>query len=617
MAKKQLKKSLGLLDVFAIGTGAMISSGFFLLPGIAASMTGPAVIVAYMLSAFLILPSLFSIAELATAMPRSGGTYFFISRSLGQMFGTIDGIGDWLALVFKCSIALMGLGAYLSALFGIDPTGIALLFSVIFMLVNLVGAKESSRLQIGMVLFLFAIMAFFMIRGAPAVHSEYYRPFAPFGWSSVFPTAGFVFISYIGLTKVASVSEEVKNPERNIPLGMILSLAAVTIIYGVGLTIVVGVLPKEQLYSSLTPLADAAGYFAGRNGVIAITIAAILAFATTGNAGLMSASRYLLAMGRDRVIPHRFSRLSKYKTPWNAILMTSAIVMIIVVLIDVEHVAKLASTFQILVFGLINVAVLVMRESGIKSYDPGFKSPLYPWTQIVGILIAVVLIPEMGILSTIFSLVLVGLGVVWYNLYVRHRVGGVPAFAKMAERVAERLLSQDAHALGLDKELRQILKEKGLRRDDPFAKMIEEAEFLEVRADQNIEDILRHASQILGKKSGVSADLILGAVLERSRLGETPAEAGVALPHLLLDEVDDFYLVFARSIKGIDFPMSDQSIHAIFVLLGSRSDPSQHLRFLAEIARRAEDPNFIDSWIDADGREKLIELLLTEKDTSS
>ncbi|MCK5832597.1 amino acid permease [bacterium] len=613
MRKKSLKKSLGLLDVFAISSGAMISSGFFLLPGIAASKSGPAVIIAYVLAGFMILPALFSIAELSTAMPRSGGTYFFISRSLGPMFGTIDGIGVWLALVLKCSIALIGLGVYFSVISNIDPILLAVVFALIFTGVNLIGTKEVGWLQIGMVMILLVILAFFIGKGLPVVESHRFKPFAPFGWGSILPTVGFVFVSFIGLTKVASVSEEVKNPARNLPLGMLLSLVVVTAIYAIGVYVVVGVLPKEELYGSLTPITDTAAIFLGRAGVISISIAAILAFATTGNAGLLSASRYLLAMGRDRAIPHVFSRFSKRKTPKNAILLTSGIIIIIILAVDVESIAKLASTFQIIVFAIINVAVLVMRESGLKSYDPGFKSPFYPYMQIAGIIVAVVLIPEMGLMSTMFTLILIGLGIVWYNLYVRHRVSGVPAVAKVAERVAERLLAQDAHALGLDKELRQLLKEKGLRRDDPFAEMVNSAEFLEVRSKSKVEDLLHHASLLLSKKSGISSDLILGALLERSHLGETPAEAGVALPHLLLDEVEDFNLVFARSVTGIDFPMADQTIHAIFILLGNRKKPTQHLRFLAEIARRAEDPEFIDKWIQADNKDDLVQLLLMEE----
>ena len=613
MSVKRLKKSLGLLDVFAISTGAMIASGFFILPGIAASKSGPAAILSYIIAGIMVIPTLFSLSELATAMPRSGGTYFFISRSLGPMFGTIDGLGDWLALVLKASIAVVGLGVYFSMFLGVNYIYIAIVFAVLFAIINLVGSREAGIFQVGMVLFLVGILGVFIARGIPRVTGGNYVPFAPFGFESVLSTAGLVFVSFIGLTGVASVSEEVKNPARNIPLGMILSLITVIIIYGLGVYAVIGTLPKEELYQSLTPISDSAGMFFGNAGVIAISIAALLAFATTGNAGLMAASRYLLAMGRDRIIPHRFARFSRRKTPKNAILFSTLVMIVIISLFDVESIAKLASTFQILVFAIINVAVLIMRESGLESYDPEFKSPLYPYMQIAGILVAVVLIPEMGFLSMLFTLILISAGVIWYNLRVRHKGIGVSAVSRAAERMTERLLENDARALGLDKELREILKEKGIRPEDPFAEMLRRAEFIEIDPCDDAECVLKEGAEILSEKSGISSDLIYGALLERNYLGETPAESGIALPHLLLEEVDDFYLVIARSVTGLEFPTSDQTIHAIFILLGSRDNPSRHLRFLAEIARRAEDPGFIDRWIKAKGMGELVDILLEKE----
>ena len=608
---KRLKKQLGLLDVFAICSGAMISSGLFVLPGIAASKAGPAVIVAYLLSGLLLIPSMLSMAEIATAMPRAGGSYFFVSRSLGGMFGSIDGVGVWLALILKTSIALLGLGAYLSVYINLPMPVIAILSGLVFMVTNIIGAKETTRLQVTMVAGLLAILVYLVLQGAPAVDMDSYSPFAPKGWGKVLPTAALVYISYIGLTKVASIAEEIKHPERNIPLGMFLSLIAILVLYGVVVAVVVGVVPAEQLYKSLTPLSDAADISIGPAGKHLVSVAAALAFATTANAGIMSASRYLLAMSRDHVIPHPFSRFSRFKTPLNAILLTSAVILLIVSMTGLERIAKLASTFQLLVFAFVNLAVIVMRESGIKSYDPGFKSPFYPYVQIVGILISVVLIPEMGLLASIFAMGLVAAGVVWHNLYVSPRVETrVGAVAKMAERLGERLLERDADAMGLRTELRQIMKERGLREDDPFYDIVHNADFLEAQSPMDCETVIRMGADLLAKKSGVSRDLIYGAMLERNRLGETPADAGVALPHLLLNDVDGFHMVAVRSIRGIAFPGSDRPIHAVFLLLGNRANPTQHLRFLAEIARRAENPHFIDSWIATDTIGHLADLLL-------
>ena len=110
---KRLRKELGLFDVYAISTGAMFSSGFFLLPGLAAAKTGPSVALAYLVAGLFILPAMFSVAELATAMPRAGGAYYFLDRALGPLVGTVGGLGTWFALGLKSAFALVGMGAYL------------------------------------------------------------------------------------------------------------------------------------------------------------------------------------------------------------------------------------------------------------------------------------------------------------------------------------------------------------------------------------------------------------------------------------------------------------------------------------------------------------------------
>jgi mannitol/fructose-specific phosphotransferase system IIA component (Ntr-type) len=476
---------------------------------------------------------------------------------------------------------------------------------------NIIGAKETTRLQVLMVLGLLLILIFTVIKGAPEIRREFYSPMLPHGWEELLPTAALVFISYIGLTKVASVAEEVKNPGRNIPAGMFLSLISILVLYGAVVTVVVGIVPTEQLYASLTPLSDAAGLTMGASGRKLVSFAAVLAFATTANAGIMSASRYLLAMSRDRVIPHSLSRFSRFKTPMQAIVLTSLVIFVIVAFAGIERIAKLASTFQLLVFAFVNITVIVMRESGIKSYDPGFRSPFYPWMQIVGILISVVLIPEMGLLSSVFAMGLVAVGVIWYNLYAsKHVVPRAGAVAKMAERLGERLLERDAGAMGLRTELRQIMKERGLRDETPFNQLVRNADFMEVESGDDCEEVIRKGASLLAEQSGISRDLILGALLERTRLGETPADAGVALPHLLLNDVQGFHLVAARSIQGLKFPMAKQKIHAIFLLLGDRGNPTTHLRFLAEIARRAENPEFIPKWIETEDLSKLTDILM-------
>ena len=147
----KLKKNLTLFDVYAISTGAMFSSGLFLLPGIAAALTGDSVYLAYFLAGFLILPAMYSMAELSTAMPKAGGTYYFLDRAMGPMMGTIGGLGSWVAVVFKSAFALVGMGAYLSLFLDISFTLLAVILTVAFGILNIVGAKETNLLQLSLI----------------------------------------------------------------------------------------------------------------------------------------------------------------------------------------------------------------------------------------------------------------------------------------------------------------------------------------------------------------------------------------------------------------------------------------------------------------------------------
>ena len=165
MSEATLKKNLKLFDVYAMSTGAMFSSGLFLLPGIAASYTGDSVYLAYLFAGFLIVPAMYCMAELSTAMPKAGGTYYFLDRSMGPAMGTIGGLGSWIAVVFKSAFALVGMGAYLSIYVDLPFTLLAVLLTIAFGIINAVGAKETTLLQRILVTALVVILIAFIILG--------------------------------------------------------------------------------------------------------------------------------------------------------------------------------------------------------------------------------------------------------------------------------------------------------------------------------------------------------------------------------------------------------------------------------------------------------------------
>ena len=295
----------------------------------------------------------------------------------------------------------------------------------------------------------------------------------------------------MGVTKVASLSEEVKDPEKNLPRGILLAFLTTMIIYVLGTAVMVGVVPMDDFAGSLTPVALAADKFLGKTGVILLSIAALLAFISVANAGTLSASRYPLAMSRDHLVPNIFRRLGKTGVPLNSIMLTTGVVVILLILFDPVKIAKLASAFQLLMFALVCLAVIVMRESKIESYDPGYKSPFYPWMQIFGIISPLFLIFEMGALSILFSLGLVIIATIWYFYYGRKKVMRTGAIYHVFERLGRQRFR------GLDSELRGILKEKGIRESDPFEEIIARSFVLKIEEASTFESVVELAAEKL------------------------------------------------------------------------------------------------------------------------
>lgn len=620
----RLKKELGLFDVYAICTGAMFSSGFFLLPGLAAAKTGASVVLAYLIAGVLILPAMFSKAELSTALPRAGGTYYFLDRSLGPMFGTIGGLGTYLALTLKTAFALIGIGAYASLFIELPIKPVAIVLTAVFVGINILGAKETSGLQRWLVVILISVLAFFLLQGFHEIIFEQprevtrsrFEPFMAFGWEGLLGTVGFVFVSYAGLTKVASVAEEVKDPERNIPLGMILSLVSTSLVYVAGVFIMVAVLDPASFHSDLTPVATAAEAFFDwlphPLGLVLIVAAALAAFASTGNAGVLSASRYPLAMARDRLLPDVFARLGRFHTPTLAILATGALMVLFILALDEEGIAKLASAFQLFIFMLVNLAVIVMRESRIPSYDPGYRTPFYPWMQVGGIIVSGVLIAYMGWLAIFFTLGIVLVCLIWYFRYARSRVVRDGAIYHWFKRLGERQYED------LDREFRAILKEKGLRSDDPFDEVVARAQVIDLEAGETFDDLVRKAAILFSERLPLPSEKLAEGFLHGTRTGATPVAGGAALPHMHLPGIFRPEMVLARSRAGLKVGVTDalggreaiHEVHAVFMLVSPEDDPGQHLRMLAQLANRIDEPDFMENWLRALNAAHLKELLL-------
>jgi len=419
---KELERDLGLPSVLAISIGAMIGSGIFILPALALDIAGPAVVVAYALAGLLVVPAALSKSEMATAMPEAGGTYIYIERGMGPLLGTVAGVGTWFSLSFKGALALVGGVPYLLLYLDLPLKPVALALAAVLILVNIVGAKQTGRLQLVIVVVMLAALGWFAAASAPSVQSANYADFFADGLGGLLAATGLVFVSYAGVTKVASIAEEVENPGRNIPRGILGSLAFTTVLYVAVVAVLVGVTDAGSVAGSMTPVAVAAEATLGQAGVVAVIIAAILALVSTANAGILSSSRYPFAMSRDKLAPPSLSTVSKrFGTPVTSITLTGAVLLALIAFVDILEIAKLASAFQIIVFALINLAVVAFRE-GSAEYEPEFTSPLYPWMQVFGAITGALLLTQMGTIALAGAVVITVGSLVWYLVYVRPRV---------------------------------------------------------------------------------------------------------------------------------------------------------------------------------------------------
>ena len=605
----KLKKELNLLDVFSITLGAIISSGLFLLPGLAHAKAGPAVIISYLLAGLLATAGMLSQAELASAMPKTGGTYFYVTRSMGPAVGTVYGLVTLLSLSLKSSFELIGMAAYTMPFLHIDIRIIAAVLCLIFLIINIIGVKDSSKIQVVLVFCILTALFFYVLYGIPNVRVQNFEPFTPMGTGAILSTAGFVFVSFGGLLKVASLAEEIKNPHRSLPLGMILSLAVVILLYMVIIFVTVGILGTDKLDHSLTPLPDAAAVTMGTWGMILLSIVAVFAFISAANAGIMGASRYPYALSLDNMLPEIFGKVnSRFKTPHPAILLTGFF-MLVSLFLKVDIIIKAASCVLILTYMFSCLAHIIMRESNLQNYQPPFRAPLYPWIQIAGIIGFSVLLFEIGKQALFISLILIIGGFFVYWFYGRIRATREFALLHLIERITAKELTSHS----LETELKEIIRERDDIIKDRFDHIIEECAVLNINDDMNVVEFFTIAAGEMAPRLDVQADELLKLFLEREKESSTVLSPFLAIPHIIIEGENKFDILLARCRGGIVFSESAPRVHTVFVLVGTKDERHFHLRTLAAIAQIVQNSHFEERWMAVNNKERLRDIVLLGK----
>jgi APA family basic amino acid/polyamine antiporter len=621
----KLKKQLTTIDVFSIATGAMISSGLFVLPAIAFRKAGTGIIIAYALAGVMMIPALFSQLELATALPKAGGTYFYSDRILGTAAGVVNGFGNWFSISLKSAFALVGIGAFATLLFPDlqewQIKGIASTACIIFTILNLFSVKSSSKAQIVMVVFLLFILGQFVVIGYRRADFSLFQSGIDTNWLQIISTTGMVFISYGGLTKTASIAEEVKNPRQHLVRGTLLAFVVVQGLYLLVILVILGIMPGDDMGASLTPVSDTASRLflnARLSGIeMAITaIAAMLAFITTANAGIMTASRVPLAMSRDGLIPDMLAKMSpRSKTPWVSILFTSAFMLFVIIVLNIEDLAKVASMVMLILFTMVNISVLVVRVSKISNYKPTFKAPLFPFLQVAGIAVYLFLIVAMDWKVLLMTVGFILVAVAWYFLFAKRRVARKSALVHMIENItAPELIDNEKM---LESELLNILMERDEIVEDRFDSIVRNSIVVDIDHTVTRDEMFSEVAERASDRLGVSRDSLMTKLIKREEDAPTLIYPGVAvphaIPHVIIEGSHAFDIVLIRDKFGIKWNDDGEIVYTAFCLIGTSDERNFHLQALAAIAQLLMDPAFHDEWMNARNAKEMRSVILLSK----
>ena len=446
-----LSRTLGLTDITMIGVGAMIGAGIFVLTGIAAGEAGPALVLAFLLNGIVTTFTALSYAELGSCFPEAGGGYLWVKEGLGGTQGFLAGWMSWFAHAVACSLYGLGFGRFAVEIIGLFAPGIhenATLWTLIFMtlivilfaFINFRGASETGLVGNIVTIAKVIILGIFILFGLAAMIKRpdlnvFTESFMPHGISGVFIAMGLTFIAFEGYEIIAQSGEEVKDPKRNIPRAIFLSLIIVVIIYVLVAIVAIGAVTVPASAGDIpvwdylaqakeVAIVRAAEQIMGGWGGILILISGLASTMSALNATIYSSSRVSFAMGRDHNLPAAFGRIhAKMKTPHYAVAISAVLIIVMAMSLPIDEVAKAADVMFLLMFAQVNITLMTLRRRR-PDLDRGFLVPFFPWPAIIGIVtnmaLAIFLAVETGRVG-ILTVVWLAVGMMLYWGYFRTR----------------------------------------------------------------------------------------------------------------------------------------------------------------------------------------------------
>ncbi|MBX0341813.1 amino acid permease [Lactiplantibacillus plantarum] len=434
------ERTLSAVDLIALGIGAVIGTGIFILPGtVAATKAGPGIILSFVLAAIVCAVAAMCYAEFASVLPIAGSAYSYGNIVYGEMIGWIIGWALVLEYVLAVATVAVGWAAYFNSFiagFGLklpkaitgsfDPAHGTYINVVAILIVCLIawiidtGLKTSIRLNNIIVVVKLAIIVSFLLVGSFYVKPSNWTPFAPFGGTGILKGAAVVFFAYLGFDAVSSSAAEVKNAKRNMPIGIIGTLVICTIFY----ILVSGVLTGMVSYKQLN-VDDAVAFalqLVHQNFVAGIiSIGALAGMFTMMVTMIYSSSRLLYSIGRDGLLPRFLGKIDKHHAPKNAMLTVTIVISILAGLIPLDQLANLVNIGTLIAFAFVSFGILLLRRNPKLNAIKGFRVPLYPVLPIISGLLCLFMMTQLSMETWLASLVWFLLGLIIYFGYgIRH-----------------------------------------------------------------------------------------------------------------------------------------------------------------------------------------------------
>jgi len=433
----RLRRALNAWDLTAIGIGCIIGVGIFVLPGVqAAKNAGPAIILSFAIASIACACSALCYAELAAMIPVSGSAYTYGYATLGEIFGWIIGWDLILEYMVAAILVSTGWSAYFVNLlrnavgvsiphnFAASPwdkepgffnlPAVLIVLMITWLLVR--GIKESSRVNLTIVVIKLSVVLFFIIIAFGHVNKANWQPFMPFGFNGVMTAAAIVFLAYVGFDAVSTTAEEARNPQRDLPIGIMASLVVATVLYILVAAIMTGVVPFHEL-GVADPIAKVLNDLNMNWASAIISVGAIAGITSVLLVLIMGQPRILFAMSRDGLLPPFLSRVHpRFKTPYITTWLTGGIVAVAAALTPIDVSAELCSIGTLFAYIIVCAGVIVLRFLRTDVHRP-FKVPLAPFLPAAGILLCGYLMVSLPWITWLRFLVWLVLGLVIYFAY--------------------------------------------------------------------------------------------------------------------------------------------------------------------------------------------------------